>query len=411
MNYFQWDGQSLADGAISGPLLSTTQPFKGYMAGTGSTGPLFSGSGATVLQPLVEVSDGGGGGQTQCTDSMAQLSYLCLLHEGFVPTVGAMTSGQGGRSLAQLIAAQVAGGENNACQPAAVSRLAQSSLGISTVVRALLFDHGEADSGAGSTSIAGYASNLLSTYYETWAATLAGQTGTDSRPPIFITQLASEGVYAGVSAMAAAQTAMALANPGKVFLIGPQYCLQQNYTAGQHLLAPGYRWSAMLAGAALFRALRLRQRFTGLLPRSLVRYGSTIYVHFSVPRPLFSTAAPSLVIDTASIQPSTLGGSMYGFEVHTAAGAIVPISSVTLAPDADGNLTVAKIVCAIDPGAGGSVGYGYTFSAPSGGSPAGNTQGGWGNLRDNDSCPALYPTVQGASLWNWCPLFLLPYIS
>ncbi len=341
LNVFVVNGQSLAAGANSGPPVSTTAYGKNT---TLQGGPLDLGNFTPVtypesLVPLIEMDYGGSGYETPCSGAANQFAYLCQSFANVLPSISAASAAAGGRSLAQLfehapygIPPQSDSYPWSLAQSSAFSRLA--SPGKAMRLRATLFVHGETDSANGNT---GYEAELKNDYQQ-WMVDLAANGG-DTTPPCFLTQTSSEAGYGHqfINIISPQQLQICLDNPGRFFMVGPEYCLQANFdVGGVHLLAAGYQWLGMMLGTAAFRALVLRQRWTGLIPDTITRSGPTILVAMRVPPPIGLNAPLGLVIDTSSIAPATQVGGLYGFEVRDARTTIVPIASVTIEPDDSG---------------------------------------------------------------------------
>ena len=349
-------GQSLAQGLLSTPALSTTQPYDNLMLGIG-----FSGSTRiyTGLTPLVE----GGFPHDGETISSAMANSLSRNTGAYRSIV--TRHGVSGFTYAELKKGTAPYADGMTQVNLAHQQL--GALGLSHQVDAVTVIHGESDSVSYGTPTP-YEANLVEWQrdYTTDVKTITGQT---NDVVLFTDQMGQS----QPSAIPYAQLAAADHNPGKIVLVGPKYFLQ--YASDVDHLSNG---AERLLGEYYAKAYQ-QQVVNGVAwkpfePQIVRACGTSLTATFAVP-------APPIVIDTTTVAART----NLGFELADGAGATITGVTVTGANTVRIDLskapTNARLRYAHSPVAGAS----------------GQARLAAGNLRDSDARTG----ITGAALPNW----------
>lgn len=388
INHIVITGQSLSVGDWGGPALSTTQPYGNIQfigGGSDNMGefvPLVEPCYRDVILKHGSSGDGESTVETMASgmanlvsalvyDGTADRRYhrsLCSIHG-----IGASDYDvikRGGSGDAYLLGMeQITAAHNLALQKRLSYRVA-----------ALCLVHGEAD-----RANATYDADLLEMQKD-YEADVWAITGQQDPVPLLYTQFSSWTAYSTTtSAGALAQYRAAKNNPGRLFLVGPQYFLDYNAAdlAGKHLANTGYRWMGEYFAKVYQRVVIERKAWWPVMPSYIWRDGADIYIQFHVPK-------PPLQFDVTNVTDPSGGSNFKGFEYTDASSGAV-ISSVTIYRE-----NVVKVTLNGDPGGatGKTIRYAYTGTS---GALAGPTTGPRGNLCDSDTTRSLY----GNNLRNW----------
>jgi hypothetical protein len=373
-------GQSLAVGEQGIPVLSTTQPYHNLKLSTDHLPwPIDPEDTNLTLVPLVEPI---GRLSTNYPSSWPDNIAGETPHSAMADEITALVRAASGRDF---VGVHSEVGENGQCmtylkknathagvngrsyeaaliETKAITRLARAA-GKSYGVGAIIITHGECDAGN---------QNYENDLYQLWSDynhDLPGITGQKQKLQMIVSQQNS---CNDSSASTLAQWKVGVDHPADIVCSGPKY--QYPYAGdGVHLTANGYRQLGEKYGQIYYERMILGKEWRPLEPTSLERNGALITIHFHVP-------TPPLVWDThfsaphASIAEWKHGK---GFEVSTAGGQKVVITSVTISGD-----TVA-INCASDAGPGACVGYAMIGEKTRMATPFMGTHR-WGLLRDSD---------------------------
>ncbi len=264
----------------------------------------------------------------------------------------------------------------------AVTRLARAA-GKTYGIGAIVVTHGETDAGNPD-----YEKELRQLWLD-YNADLPAITGQKQKIQMIVSQQNS---CADRSASTLAQWKVSDDFPADLVCSGPKY--QYPSFEGIHLTARGYQQLGEKYGQVYYQRVILGQDWRPLEPTRVEHAGAIITVHFHVPvLPLVWDGA--LEMPHSSI-PEWRHGR--GFEVRTASGGAVQISSVAISGDA------VVITCGADPGPGARVGYamigeGKRMAAPFPGTFR------WGQLRDSDPFKG---NSTGIIQPNYCVAFELP---
>lgn len=385
INHVLVSGQSLSTGGQGMPPLSTSQPYNNVMFNTG----VRAGSIVSSFVPLVEstatpedlTSEGEtiASSMSSLVTKIAREQLLSAQSEGEQSHDFLMSCcGVGGYPYNDLkkgtpawdvMKAQVTAGKS-----------ISADLGKSHVVRGVLIVHGERD--LLDSNISGdlhYGADVTQWQadYDTDVKAITGQ----SDPVVmFHTQLSSWYFYGGSPGLALQQLEAAVESGGKIVMVGPKYMLP--YKDGVHLEAEGYRWLGEYYAKAYRRVVLEGLPWEPVRPRSVVRTGQHIDVHFHVPvRPL--------VLDTVRVS----NPGRYGFQYADSTGGSAPaITAVQLTGD-----TSLRVTLATTP-AGSNQRLKYACAT---GTLGGPTTGPRGYLRDSDNTVSRH----GNDLFNWCVHF------
>ena len=373
-------GQSLSVGARALPVLSTNQPYGNLKLATGHLPwPIDPNDPTLALVPLVEPVgrlaphypsswpeniDGESPHSAMANELTALVR--AQLNADYVTIHGAF--GEDGQGMVFIKKNAVPKGLNGRSYAAAlietkaITRLAKAA-GKTYGVGAIILTHGESDAGNPR-----YEAELRQLWQD-YNTDVPAITGQRQKIPLILSQQNS---CADHSASALAQWRAGQDYPADIVCSGPKY--QYASVEGIHLPAEGYRLLGEKYAEVYFQRVILGQDWQPLQPTGVERQGNVLTVHYHVP-------APPLVWDTklAAPHPSVPEWrNGRGFEVSTAAGAKVTISSVAI----DGDNVV--LTCATDPGPGARVGYAMVGEKERMATPFPGTFR-WGLLRDSDS--------------------------
>ncbi len=385
INHILMTGQSLSIGDWGGPALSTTQPYGNlqFIGGSGNN----MGEFIPLVEPcyrdvILKHGSAGGGTATVETPGSAMAN---LISELVYDATGARTYHRALMSLHGIGASNYSvikrGGSGDAYnlgmqQITAAHNLAMQKR-LSYRVAAVTVAHGEAD-----LANATYDVDMQS-FQRDYESDVFAITGQHDPVPMIFMQFSSWTAYGyATSAGALAQYRAAKNNPGRLFLAGPEYCLNYNSadTGGKHLSNIGYSHMGEYFAKVYQRVVVERRAWWPVMPSFIWRDGANVYVQFHVPK-------PPLRFDTTTVTDPS--GGAYGFE-YTDDTTSATISSVSIVRD-----NVVKITLSGTPtGANKKIAYAYT------GTPAalaGPTTGPRGNLCDSDFTRSRF----GYNLSNW----------
>jgi lysophospholipase L1-like esterase len=373
-------GQSLAVGEQGRPVKSTNQPYGNLKLSTAKLPwPVDPNDTNLALVPLTEpigriaprypsswpenIS-----GETPHAAMANQLSTMVRAVSGrdFISVHGEV--GENGQCMIYLKKDATHKGLNGRSYEAAlvetraITRLAKAA-GKTYGVGAITITHGECD--AGNTH---YEDDL----YQLWSdynTDLRAITGQTQKLQMIVSQ---QNAVNDHSASTLAQWKVGADHPADIVCSGPKY--QYPYARdGLHLTADGYQLLGEKFAQIYFQRVILGGGWQPLQPVAIERNGAVISVRFHVP-------APPLVWETAFSTPHPSVAQWKqgkGFEVTSAAGDRVAITSVEISGDA------VIITCAADPGSGARVGYAMIGERAKMTAPYGGTSR-WGLLRDSD---------------------------
>jgi hypothetical protein len=372
-------GQSLAVGEQGRPELSTNQPYHNLKLSTDHLAwPVDPDDTSLALVPLVEPIGRYSkaypsswpeniAGETPHSAMANEITALvrAAADRDFVGVHSEV--GENGQCLIYLKKNAEQKGVNGRSYAAAlietkaIARLARAA-GKTYGVGALIVTHGECD--AGNT-------NYESELYQLWSdynADLSAITGQKQKIQMIVSQQNS---CNDRSASTLAQWKIGVDHPADIVCSGPKY--QYPSAEGIHLTAEGYRLLGEKYGQIYFERVILGRDWQPLQPISVKRHGAVITVQFHVP-------VPPLVWDAQFQAPHPSIAEWRagkGFEVYTASGARVAITSVAIAGDA------VIITCAAEPGPNARVGYAMIGEKERMAAPFPGTYR-WGLLRDSD---------------------------
>ena len=373
VNHVLISGQSLSTGTQGTPALSTTQPHDNLMFDTG----VRAGASGASLVPLVEsdadvegetIASGMANLATELAQDLGEATHDLLMSAHGVASY-AYSQLKKGTAVWDVMTAQVTSGKSiaNDTVPTALSY----------VVRGVLIVHGETDS---ANANANYDDNLAEWQadYDTDVKAITEQ----SDPVVmFHTQLSSWTIFGGSVSVSLQQLAASVASAGKIVMVGPKYIFE--YADGLHLTADSYRWLGEYYAKAYRRVILEGLPWEPVRPRSVVRTGAHIDVHFHVPvRPL--------VIDTTRV--SNPGNYGFQYTDDTSGGSPPAITGVTLTGPSSLRVTLASTPSA------GNQRLRYAYASGTYGGP---TTGPRGCLRDSDATVSR----DGKDLFNWCVHF------
>jgi lysophospholipase L1-like esterase len=398
-------GQSLSVGEQGKPVLSTTQPYHNLKLSTDDLHwPVDSSDPKLTMVPLIEPIGRMAprypsswpeniAGETPHSAMANELTALVMTSTGgdFVSVHSAV--GENGQAMKFLKKnAMVVGTNGHSYEAAliettAIARLAKAA-GKTYGIGAITIIHGEAD--AGNTNY----ENLLHQLWSDYNADLPAITGQSQKILMIVSQQNS---INNLSPSTQAQWKAGVDYPGDIVCAGPKY--QYPYAEGIHLTAAGYRQLGEKFAEIYYQRVLLGRDWQPLEPTGLERDGAVITVHFHVP-------AGPLVWDTQLQTPHGTNVEWKagkGFEVATATGARVGITSAEIAGDS------VVITCAADPGPGARVSYAMLTELPGGGQRRGLMMSTpyrgtfrWGLLRDSDPFEG---SVTKTAQPNYCVAF------
>ena len=383
---FPWDwsgvigtGQSLAVGEAGRPVFSTNQPYNNLKLSTGQLPwPIDPNDTNLAMVPLVEPI---GRHSTSYPSSWPDNIAGETAHSAMGNEITALVRAASGRDF---VSVQGEVGENGQCmiylkknadqkgvngrsyeaaliETKAITRLAKVA-GKTYGVGAIIVTHGECDAGN---------ENYERDLYQLWSdfnADLPAITGQKQKIQMIVSQQNS---CNDRSASTLAQWKAGVDHPADIVCSGPKY--QYPSKEGVHLITEGYRQLGEKYGQIYYERVILGRNWQPLQPTGVERNGAVITVHYHVPvAPLAwenSFEAPH-----ASIEEWKNGK---GFEVSTATGEKITITTVAITGDA------VVITCASDPGPNARVSYALFGEKERMAAPFKGTFR-WGRLRDSD---------------------------
>jgi hypothetical protein len=246
----------------------------------------------------------------------------------------------------------------------AITRLAKAA-GKTYGVGAIVITHGETD--AGNTNYEGQLYQL----WQDYNTDLAAITGQKQKIQMIVSQ---QHAFNDRSPSTQAEWKIGVDHPADIVCSGPKYQYPY-FSDGVHLTAEGYQELGEKYGQVYFERVILGKNWQPLQPVSVEHAGKTITVHFHVP-------VPPLAWETSfqpPHQPVEEWKNGRGFEISTAAGTKVAITSAEISGDK------VVITCAADPGSGARVSYAMIAEGARGKmlTPYAGTSR-WGQLRDSD---------------------------
>lgn len=383
-------GQSLAVGAQSLPLLSTSQPYSNitFNAGPRSTGAAGDNPGLDATKALVEdeIANYSGfvnPGETPCSGAANTLSESAAWRAGIDPAnliVLASTAGHGGYRIDELDKAA-------AWYPKLIEHVqAGADLTPDTYACNVVFwIQGEADAIAGTTA-ASYKADLIQLQLDL-QADIRAITGQHS--PVYLVVMQT--THLATTTGAAIQQAQyeAAVETDEIIIAAPMYHLGR-YSDGIHLSNTGSRQAGAHIGDVAATLIA-----EGVIPDkwecvSAVARGTSLRLKFNAPvLPLF--------LDTSGLASTT----DYGFAVSDGTGTLT-LSGIAVQNDDEVVLTLNRSL-----GASPVLRYARDYMAASGPSISG---GASGNLRDSNSATVILGGTT-IPLWTPCPAFEIPIIK
>jgi len=373
-------GQSLSVGAHGRPVVSTSQPYNNLKLSTGSLPwPIDPNDPSLAMAPLVEPVGRPStnypsswptniDGETYHTSMADELTALVRAYGGSDFVSVHTEVGEDGQGMVFLKKDAVPKGVNGhsyqgaLVEAGAISRLARAA-GKTYGIGAVVVTHGETDCGNPNYE------DQLHQLWQDYNTDLRGITGQKQDILMIVSQ---QNALNDHSASTIAQWKVGNDYPSDMVCSGPKYQYPY-FTDALHLTADGYRELGEKYAEVYFQRVILGQPWQPLQPIGVDRQGPVITVHFHVPTgPLVWDA--NFDAPHASV-PEWKDGK--GFEVTTAAGVKVQITSVAIA----GNSVV--VTCATDAGPGALIGYAMVGEAVPMSIPYAGTKR-WGLLRDSD---------------------------
>ena len=251
---------------------------------------------------------------------------------------------------------------------------------------AVMVIHGEADS---LNRNANYDQNLIE-WRNDYNADISSILGREAELPFFFSQTSQTAPAVGALEQLQAERSE---NP-YMHLVGPIYQYSFNYPDYVHLNGNGSRDLGEQFGKVMHDVLVRNSAWKPLMPISITRTGTDIFVKYHVP-------VGPLVFDTTQVAERASKGFVYYVN-----NVQKPISSVEIvAPD-----TVRIQIPSVATGTEElSYGINPAFYNKSYGDPNDSAAHG-GNLRDSDSRVAPGSTSSGKPLYNWAVTFRDPVI-
>jgi hypothetical protein len=352
-------GQSLSNGTTATAFTTTNVcprafmfnggplPYQDYAVDYPQPGALCQDSQLQSLVPLVEINKVGGNGETYG----GGISYWLGQGSNLESTSAFVyaTLGQGGASYFYGAMQQYDGVYSNSMFASAIRCIeilaAWCKLnGIALEVPCIIHDQGENDYPVNSPITgADYYADLVANQaaYETainavftkHGLTNAGPSGTYARIPFLCIQPSSWGFYSDATAPAMYEyVSLVTGNPGKFYLIGPQYWnANYNTSSGQHMTGLGYRQCAEYTGRAIQR-LRAGLASEAVYATGVSNSGLTLTITFNT--------QSQLVHDTSVVSDPN---GRWGIEL-TANGSNVALSSPTIVGMSQIQFTLASSI-------------------------------------------------------------------
>lgn len=395
-NFVPLIGQSLAQGAMGTPVLSTTQTYKNLVPSTvRQSNPAdnfatylagLSGNGAHIGTPTPMVEFGEETIASGAANTVAQYARAATL--GAAHDVYSQNFGVGGTAYSGLAKGTnpYQNGISSAGQLDAPAILHATGALRAPAVWAV---HGESDMNSLT-----YQADIRQWQvdYETDLKAVTGQSGTipmlHSQPSCW-THPNNTNSATGRSPYAIA--AEAKLNPTKTLLVGPKYFL--TYTANDiHLTNSGYRLFGEYYGKAHFQHVVQGTQWTPLRPLSVTRTNAVIDV-------VFEGCVGNLVIDTTAVTDPSGASNTKGFEyrddtIGDGAQRYTSISSVAILTQTPPTI---RVTLASNPGAASNKRLRFAYTGTAGANP-GPTTGPRGCVRDSDT--RVGPSA--TALVNWC---------
>jgi lysophospholipase L1-like esterase len=400
-------GQSLSVGEQGKPVLSTNQPHHNLKLSTDDLHwPVNPDAPELAMVPLVEPIGRQAprypsswpeniSGETPHSAMANELTALVMAATGHDYVTVHSAVGENGQGMKFLKKNAIVVGTNGHSYEAAlietkaITRLAKAA-GKTYGVGAITLTHGESD--AGNTNYENELHQLWSDYNQDLPA-ITGQ----SQKILMI--LSQQNSVNDRSPSTQAEWKAGVDHPNEMVCSGPKY--QYPYAEGIHLTAQGYQELGEKYAEIYYQRVMLGNAWQPLEPLGVKRKGAVLTVHFHVPN-------GPLVWDTVLQTPHGTNDNWKagkGFEVSTASGAKVAITSAEISGDS------VVITCAADPGAGARVGYASIAERAATGQRRGPLMATpyrgtfrWGLLRDSD--PFVGSVTQKAQP-NFCVAFEL----
>ncbi|MGE8135733.1 sialate O-acetylesterase [Novosphingobium subterraneum] len=389
INHILAYGQSLAVGANSGALVSTSQPFSNITFIGGPRAWTGSASAFAPFKPLVEDSvnpapDGNTGrGETPCSGAANYASVIAAEEFGADPSANvilASTAGHGGWKISQLEKGQ-------AWYSGQLLRHVEEAFDLNPNYACHLIDwiQGEND-GLDQTSLATYRDKLNQLVLDVDADIRA--IAINQQSPVYFSISVTAGYAGSWGQVQLAQREVARSNP-LAFIACPLYpFMNQQNTDGLHLTSATMVWRSAFVGRAAARLMHGGEAPRWLDVVSATLRGNRIRVRLDVPvRPL--------ALDTITVGET----KDYGFAVEDTTG-VLNISSIFI----DGDDVVIDL--ATTPTGSTEVRYALDYL----GTNMTITNGATGNICD--SAPETV-TVNGTvrPLKNFLIPFAIPVIN
>ena len=386
-------GQSLSLGNQGCPRLSATQPYSNLML-----------SGSSLVALIENTACNLGGGTMQESPNAAAANTITLLDGTHAWVSATSLNGVAGTAIVNLQSGS--GPYSTVLASVTAAKAAAVGAGRGYDVIAIMFTHGESDWLNSSIT---YGADLR-TLQQSLNTDIKAITGQSANIPMYISQfsavtanslatnLCPDATVACANALSSSQLYVPLAQfqaaidyPDEILMVGPKY--QLTYAdGGLHLDNVSYHAVGTVNGKAMKRKALDGVRWTGLMPRSITRSGTTVTAQFWLPN-----TATSLVLDTTTLpQPLRNGitATDYGFQFFDNATAEIAVTGVSLTSTDTFTITLASA-----PSGTGYLAYAFEGTRYAASSTAGFMHG---NVRDNDS--TLSPQ-QGATSYNWLPTF------
>jgi hypothetical protein len=400
-------GQSLSVGEQGKPVRSTTQPYHNLKLSTDDLHwPVDPDDTNLALVPLVEPIGRQAprypsswpeniAGETPHSAMANELTALVMAASGHDYVTVHSAVGENGQGMKFLKKNAIVVGTNGhsyegaLIETKAITRLAKAA-GKAYGIGAITLVHGESDAGNMDYE------NELHQLWSDYNTDLPAITGQSQKILLIVSQQNS---INDRSPSTQAQWQAGVDHPDEIVCSGPKY--QYPYAEGIHLTALGYQELGEKFAEVYYQRVILGIPWQPLEPVAAAGSGAVITVHFHVP-------VPPLVWDTELQMPHGTNDEWKagkGFEVATASGAKVAITSVEISGD---NVV---ITCAADPGANERVGYAMMAEpaaagqkrAPLMATPYRGTFR-WGLLKDSD---AFEGSVTKQVQPNYCVAFEL----
>lgn len=401
INHILIGGQSLDNGTLSLPILSTTQDQDSlrFVAGVRAyDGGDAAGDQATTRASFVPLTEqvypvDGSLGETPGAGAAQMVKQLISSENGLAfnqQTYQLLVScnGQGGQTLQVLNDTYFYRMQNDMLYGAQNS----AALNKSYRCRAVLWAHGEADDAA-KTDPGTYKTQFRA-YIDRINGYLANTIGQNSKVKVITYQPVSHELVTfgmpGYPITGVALYEMA-AQQADIVLACPNYFFPR-VSDKAHLTNVSSKWLGAYYGLAYKRTVIDGGDFKPLMPLKGYRDKSIVVVEFNVPK-------PPLVFDTSVVAAAP----NMGFRVLDATGALLTVTSATIV-----NQRYVKLKLSTTPTGKVTVQYAYK-SEYSNNDRNGPTDGPRGNLRDSQGDTIRFePSGLNLRMDNWCCMFALP---